>query len=165
MIHPLPNIVRCCWLGSPQKKQHKKEETKPMKKKTILDFEDRTLRNDAETPELPQLVLSVFALRPPQPSMPAPEQGPCRKFRDPKFSPVFETPVFVDWGSLKMDGSNRIVVSPSCPRHPEILGTNGLPETNISPPENGGWKTILSFWDAICLGAMLVSGRDAIHEL
>ena len=34
-----------------------------------------------------------------------------------------------------------------------------LPETNSSPLSIDGWKTILSFWDAIFSGAVLVSGR------
>ena len=33
-----------------------------------------------------------------------------------------------------------------------------LPETNGSHLKMDGWKTIVSFWDGLCSGAMLVSG-------
>ena len=34
-----------------------------------------------------------------------------------------------------------------------------LPETNSSPLKMDGWNTIVSFWDGLFSGAMLVSGR------
>ena len=40
-------------------------------------------------------------------------------------------------------------------------------ETNSSPLKVGGWETILSFWDGLFSGSMLVSGEthgNALHE-
>ena len=51
-------------------------------------------------------------------------------------------------------------------RFTEIRNTT-LPETNSSPLKVGGWEMILSFWDGLFSGSMLVSGEthgNALHE-